>query len=121
MMSVAFHQKLPSNKTEGFNVPKTITAFFFLKKIKEQLMLQMEATVYRLPMAQFWGEMEKKNTPIDAANESAPNHRIGKNVKKELENSGAHIQQRKDQYSARGTKRTIFPQKGTPHGPRKVG
>jgi hypothetical protein len=62
MMSVAFHQKLPSNKTEGFNVPKTITAFFFLKKIKEQLMLQMEATVYRLPMAQFWGEMEKKNT-----------------------------------------------------------
>lgn len=59
-MSVAFHQKLPSNKTEGFNVPKTITAFFFLKKIKEQLMLQMEATVYRLPMAQFWGEMEKK-------------------------------------------------------------
>jgi hypothetical protein len=62
MMSVAFHQKLPSNKTEGFNVPKTITAFFFLKKIKEQLMLQMEATVYRLPMAQFWGEMEKKYT-----------------------------------------------------------
>jgi len=63
-------------------------------------------------MAQFLGGNEKKNTPIDAANESAPNHRIGKNIKKELENSGAHIQQRKDQHSARGTKRTIFPQKG---------
>ena len=54
MMSVTFHQKLPSNETEGFNVPKTIKAFFFLKKIKEQLMLQMEATDYQWP--NFWGK-----------------------------------------------------------------
>lgn len=50
-------------------------------------------------------------TPIDAANESAPNHRR-KNIWKELDNSG---QQWKDRYPPAQKERSFqFPQKGTP-------
>lgn len=43
MMPVAFHQKLPSNETDGFHVAKTIKAFpCFKRKRKEQLMLQIK-------------------------------------------------------------------------------
>lgn len=50
-------------------------------------------------------------TPIDAANEYAPNHRR-KNIWKELDNSG---QQWKDRYPPAQKERSFqFPQKGTP-------